>query len=124
MNAAFAAVLNSHGNGYVVISGYDLGSNQGGQVNTPAEYRSLVQKKIQETMTMASQHQVYYQFAIPAGASAHEFEAAERSFREEVDLHPARTCNCTLTGLNCGGGPILKCGGGALLPRGGRPARP
>ena len=77
VNAAFAAVLNSHGNGYVVISGYDLGSNQGGQVNTPAEYRSLVQKKIQETMTMASQHQVYYQFAIPAGASAHEFEEIE-----------------------------------------------
>ena len=77
VSAAFAAVLNSHGNGYVVISGYDLGSKQGGQVNTPAEYRTLVQEKIQETMTMASQHQVYYQFAIPAGASAHEFEGIE-----------------------------------------------
>ncbi|MCX2978899.1 hypothetical protein [Candidatus Marimicrobium litorale] len=77
VSAAFAAVLNSHGNGYVVISGYDLGSKQGGQVNTPAEYRTLVQEKIQETMTMASRHQVYYQFAIPAAASAHEFEGIE-----------------------------------------------
>ena len=77
VSAAFAAVLNSHGNGYVVISGYDLGGKQGGQVNTPTEYRTLVREKIQETMTMASQHQVYYQFAIPAGASAHEFEGIE-----------------------------------------------
>ena len=77
VSAAFAAVLNSHGNGYVVISGYDLGSKQGGQVNTPAKYRALVREKIQETMTMAFQHQVYYQFAIPAAASAHEFEAIE-----------------------------------------------
>ncbi len=77
VNGAFAAVLNSYGNGYVVISGYDLGSKQGGQVNTPAEYRALVRAKIQETLNMASQHQVYYQFAIPAGASAHEFEGIE-----------------------------------------------
>lgn len=86
VNQELADVMNEHNNGYVVISGYDLGNLPGGQHNTPSEYRTLIKAKIIEVMNMASTYNVRYQFAIPASASAHEFERIEGNDNLGINL--------------------------------------
>lgn len=70
-----ASVLNSHQNGYVVDSLYDLGPNAGGIANSPEDFRRYVSQEVQDMLAKAKQYNVNFQFAIPAAASAHEFES-------------------------------------------------
>jgi hypothetical protein len=63
-------VLKSYSNGYVMDSLYDLGPLPGGQLNSVDDFRKYA---IQEIADMKAKG-VPYQFAIPAAASAHEFE--------------------------------------------------
>lgn len=63
--------FNHHGNGYIVDSLYDLGPEHGGHLTSVDEFNSLVKAEIAAMATKG----VPYQFAIPAAASAHEFES-------------------------------------------------
>lgn len=69
-----ANILNSYQNGYVIDSLYDLGPNDGGIASAPTVYRNYVKNEIARMVKVAKTYGVHYQFAIPAGASVHEFE--------------------------------------------------
>ncbi|MBT3812929.1 MAG: hypothetical protein HOF98_09030, partial [Gammaproteobacteria bacterium] len=70
-----ASILNEYNNGYVVYSLYDLGSLAAGSVSSPAVYQSYVQYHLNAIKILAQQYGVYFQLAIPAAASVHEYEA-------------------------------------------------
>ena len=69
-----AAVLNKYHNGYVIDSLYDLGNKVGGTANSLAEYNKLVKREITKMALVANKYQLSYKFALPAAASAQEFE--------------------------------------------------
>jgi hypothetical protein len=62
-------------NGFMVDSLYDLGPNPGGTVNSPADYTAYVAAEATTFEKYADQYGIPYQYAIPAAASAHEFES-------------------------------------------------
>jgi hypothetical protein len=64
------AAFTQHGNGYIVDSLYDLANTPGGTLTSPQQFSQLIKDEI---IAMKSKG-VPYQFAIPAAASAHEFE--------------------------------------------------
>lgn len=63
-------MLTQYGNGYVMDSLYDLGPLPGGQLNSIEDFKKYATQEIQDMKALG----VPYQFAIPAAASAHEFE--------------------------------------------------
>lgn len=87
INAKVAEMLDKNKNGYAVYSLYDLEQPHkakqtiGGQVlqiNTPQEYYDLVMHELRKAMHKATEYApnyVYFQVAIPAAASVHEFES-------------------------------------------------
>ncbi len=87
ITARVAEVLDKNKNGYAVYSLYDLEQpgkakqTIGGQVlqiNTPQEYYGLVMHELRKAMHKATEYApnyVYFQVAIPAAASVHEFES-------------------------------------------------
>lgn len=70
-----AKTLTKYHNGMVVDSLYDLGSKPGGTVNSVAEFRAFAVAEIAAMKALANRYGLAYQFAIPAAASAHEFES-------------------------------------------------
>lgn len=72
-----ASTLTHHGNGMIVDSLYDLGNKPGGEINSPATFKALVTAEVSRMKTIADTYQLPYQFAIPAAASAHEFESVD-----------------------------------------------
>ncbi|STX29042.1 Uncharacterised protein [Legionella beliardensis] len=75
VDSTVARILNTYNNGYVIDSLYDLGSKPGGSVNSPAEYRNYISNEVKRMLDKAKQYNIKFQFAIPAAASAHEFES-------------------------------------------------
>lgn len=75
VNADVAAMLNRYNNGYIIDSLYDLGPKQGGELNTPDEFRLYATQEVANMRAISASYNVKYQFAIPAAASAHEFES-------------------------------------------------
>lgn len=71
----FGSGSGSYGNGYIVDSLYDLSSAPGGTYTPPATYSNEVQQEVVLFSQEADKLGVPYQFAIPAAASAHEFES-------------------------------------------------
>ena len=63
-------MLTQYGNGYVMDSLYDLGPKPGGELNSVEDFKKYAKQEIQDMKALG----VPYQFAIPAAASAHEFE--------------------------------------------------
>eukprot|EP00919_Chromeraceae_sp_WS-2016_P068265 GHVR01161717.1.p1 GENE.GHVR01161717.1~~GHVR01161717.1.p1 ORF type:complete len:402 (+),score=48.76 GHVR01161717.1:295-1500(+) len=63
-------MLTQYGNGYVMDSLYDLGPLPGGQLNSVKDFKTYALQEIQDMKAL----NIPYQFAIPAAASAHEFE--------------------------------------------------
>lgn len=63
-------MLTQYGNGYVMDSLYDLGPKPGGELNSVEDFKKYATQEIQDMKALS----VPYQFAIPAAASAHEFE--------------------------------------------------
>ena len=63
-------MLTQYGNGYVMDSLYDLGPLDGGQLNSIEDFKTYAAKEIEDMKAL----DIPYQFAIPAAASAHEFE--------------------------------------------------
>eukprot|EP01121_Diplochlamys_sp_Union-15-3_P018688 TRINITY_DN6863_c0_g1_i1.p1 TRINITY_DN6863_c0_g1~~TRINITY_DN6863_c0_g1_i1.p1 ORF type:complete len:367 (-),score=81.85 TRINITY_DN6863_c0_g1_i1:45-1145(-) len=59
-------------NGFVVVSGYDLGGNPAGVPNTPNQYSQLLQAEI-NTITKNAGTTGKFSIAIPGAASTHEF---------------------------------------------------
>ncbi|WP_419420521.1 hypothetical protein ACNVED_04260 [Legionella sp. D16C41] len=74
VNKALATILNQYGNGYMIDSLYDLGSNPGGVPNSLSNYTNYVNAEVVRMITNAKTYKVKYQFGIPAAASVHEFE--------------------------------------------------
>lgn len=74
VNSTFAKIFNQYGNGYVIDSLYDLGSNPGGVANSLSNYTKFVNAEVVRMKNNAKTYQVKYQFGIPASASVHEFE--------------------------------------------------
>jgi hypothetical protein len=64
-------MLTQHGNGYIMDSLYDLGPLPGGQLNSLDDFKKYAEQEIKDMKALG----VPYQFAIPAAASAHEFES-------------------------------------------------
>lgn len=79
INAKMGEIFNLYGNGFYIGSLYDLGSNQGGVVNSVSNYTTYVNSEVAKTMTNAKTYNVKYQFGIPAAASVHEFESIDGS---------------------------------------------
>ncbi|WP_419418589.1 hypothetical protein ACNVED_08470 [Legionella sp. D16C41] len=75
INNTVAQILNKYQNGYVIDSLYDLGPKPGGSVNSPSEYRKYIKTEVKNMLAKAKQYNIKFQFAIPAAASAHEFES-------------------------------------------------
>lgn len=72
VNAKFVQTMEKHSNGYAIYSLYDLPENASvGPVNSPSSYYTLVRQQI----TLAVNSGAYFQLAIPAAASVHEFES-------------------------------------------------
>ncbi len=69
------AAFKQYNNGYIVDSLYDLGPLPGGQLNSVADFAKYAAQEIADMKTK----NVPYQFAIPAAASAHEFETTTNS---------------------------------------------
>jgi hypothetical protein len=70
--------MNRHGNGYVIIAGYDMENPKGapaGIHNDVETYQRLFKQEVLETMSRAQQQNFYYKIAIPAASSVHEFTA-------------------------------------------------
>lgn len=63
-------MLTQYGNGYVMDSLYDLGPKPGAELNSVEDFKTYALQEIQNMKALG----VPYQFAIPAAASAHEFE--------------------------------------------------
>jgi hypothetical protein len=63
-------MLTQYGNGCVMDSLYDLGPLPGGQLNSVDNFKKYAAQEIKDMQAL----NVPYQFAIPAAASAHEFE--------------------------------------------------
>ena len=63
-------MLTQYGNGCVMDSLYDLGPLPGGQLNSVDDFKKYAAQEIKDMQAL----NVPYQFAIPAAASAHEFE--------------------------------------------------
>lgn len=68
-----AAIVNGYSNGYVIDSLYDLGTRDGGWLNTPDEYESLVEQQVDQMRDWSDQLGIQYGFGVPGGASAHEY---------------------------------------------------
>lgn len=65
-----------YGNGYVVLSLYDLGSGGAGVASRPDEYGRLVAAELEEAVRNSDgANNVPFQLAIPAAASTKEFES-------------------------------------------------
>ncbi|MGQ3890155.1 hypothetical protein ACQUW5_14140, partial [Legionella sp. CNM-1927-20] len=75
VNNTVIKILTTYNNGYVIDSLYDLGSNPGSAGTPPEEYRRYITSEVRKMMTKAKQYNFKYQLAIPASASAHEFES-------------------------------------------------
>ena len=68
-------VFTRHGNGYVIISLYDLGPGGATVASAPEDYRGYVANEIARTVSnSAAASDVPFQLAIPAAASTKEFE--------------------------------------------------
>ncbi|MDG2051693.1 MAG: hypothetical protein P8M78_16185 [Myxococcota bacterium] len=68
-------VFTRYGNGYVIISLYDLGPGAATVASDPDEYRGYVANEIARTVSnSAAASDVPFQLAIPAAASTKEFE--------------------------------------------------
>ena len=68
-------VFTRHGNGYVIISLYDLGPGAATVASDPRDYRGYVANEIARTVSnSAVSNDVPFQLAIPAAASTKEFE--------------------------------------------------
>ena len=68
-------VFTRHGNGYVIISLYDLGPGSATVASRPSDYRGYVANEIARTVSnSAAAGDVPFQLAIPAAASTKEFE--------------------------------------------------
>jgi hypothetical protein len=63
-------MLTQYGNGYVMDSLYDLGPLPGGQLNSVEDFKKYATQEIKDMKAL----DIPYQFAIPAAASAHEFD--------------------------------------------------
>jgi hypothetical protein len=61
-------------NGYVVVSGYDLGEGGAGTPNPPEVYEANLRTNLQSIKATAAESGVPYMVGIPAAASTHEFE--------------------------------------------------
>ena len=75
VTSAVATVFTHHGNGMIVDSLYDLGIKPGGEFNTVLEFTALVNTEMKLMKGIAATYGLSYKFAIPAAASAHEFES-------------------------------------------------
>ena len=68
-------VFTRYGNGYVIISLYDLGPGGATVASSPDDYRGYVANEIARTVSnSAAANDVPFQLAIPAAASTKEFE--------------------------------------------------
>jgi len=70
ITADVKTMLTQYGNGCVMDSLYDLGPLPGGQLNSVEDFKKYAAQEIKDMQAL----NVPYQFAIPAAASAHEFE--------------------------------------------------
>lgn len=69
-------IFTRHGNGYVILSLYDLGPGSAGQASTPSAYGGYVAAEIERALTRSSAaNDVPFQLAIPGAASTKEFES-------------------------------------------------
>ncbi len=81
-------VFTRYGNGYVIISLYDLGPGPATEASDPADYAGYVADEIAETIAnSAAANDVPFQVAIPAAASTKEFESYDgvSSGRSQLD---------------------------------------
>merc|ERR1712166_80097 len=62
-------------NGYVVVSGYDLGNGGAGTPNPPDVYEDNLRASLQSIKATAAQSGVPYMVGIPAAASTYELES-------------------------------------------------
>jgi len=85
---ATAEVFDALGpNGYVVVSGYDLGNNPAGVPNTPQTYGQLLQQAV-ATIKANAGTVGNFAIAIPAAASAHEFTAFTKADGTVIKGYP------------------------------------
>lgn len=61
-------------NGYVVISGYDLGTGGAGSPNPPSTYEANLRAQLASIKATSAKSGVPYMVGIPAAASTYEFE--------------------------------------------------
>jgi hypothetical protein len=80
-------ILNHYENGYIIDPLYDLGSNRGGTVNSPADYQRYAITEINNMINVASNLNIVYQFGIPLAATPHEFESVNgvKSGYQQID---------------------------------------
>lgn len=75
IQSVFGNGAGSYGNGYIVDSLYDISTTPGGTYIDPQTYTSEVHQEVTSFSQEADKLGIPYQFAIPAAASAHEFES-------------------------------------------------
>lgn len=71
--ANLARILRTYGNGYAVAALYDLSSQPSGTLSTVGYYTNQAATQATDMEKWADQLGIDYAFAIPAGASGHEF---------------------------------------------------
>lgn len=82
VTADVVTAFKHHDNGMIVDSLYDLSSQPGGTLTTVSEFSTLVSAELQAIKSK----DVPYQFAIPAAASAHEFESINGKATGQLQL--------------------------------------
>lgn len=76
MTPQLGEMFTRYGNGYLVLSLYDLGPNPAGVANSPEEYRGYVEAELATAMrNVDGAYDVGFQLAIPGAASTKEFES-------------------------------------------------
>lgn len=66
-------ILTTYGNGYLVAALYDLSASSAGTLTLPSRYAQLVSNEVSGLKKWAKALGINYAFAVPGGASAHEF---------------------------------------------------
>ena len=76
MTPQLGEMFTRYGNGYMILSLYDLGPNAAGVASSPEAYRTYVERELATVMRNAdAAYDVGFQLAIPAAASTKEFES-------------------------------------------------
>lgn len=122
------SILTTYGNGYLVAALYDLAGTSSGTLTSPSRYAQLVTNEVSGLKQWAKTLGINYAFAVPGGASAHEFTTVNGTYQGYPMLDYTRAAMKVInsSGIKSGHhymgtdlwfwGPMVKAGSESLGP--------